>query len=217
MRKSSAKCPNALQEFIDLANGVLAYHSSLKQMVSEYPIMAGYYPFIMGKKDVETQGIPNLYEYLYSGGKNDLYELRTTTLKCAVLTLFSLAKRERAIYSQNQSRQKDSLMLSYTEPNSFSINLRVDYFVQNYRIENGILKVIPNDFFALFEQHQIEPNRIRLCDNCDSIFWAVRSDSRACSKQCRDVLRQRRWREKDKEEYNRRRRRNYAYKKNKLK
>lgn len=40
----------------------------------------------------------------------------------------------------------------------------------------------------------IDPSRIRICEVCKNIYWAVRSDARCCSKECSHILRTRRWR-----------------------
>lgn len=57
--------------------------------------------------------------------------------------------------------------------------------------------------------HKIIPDRFRMCEICNLIFWAENKNSFTCSETCRNALRQRRHREKNKEEINTKRRENY--------
>ncbi|HEV2882846.1 MAG TPA: hypothetical protein VGX24_16340 [Pyrinomonadaceae bacterium] len=59
----------------------------------------------------------------------------------------------------------------------------------------------------------IDPDRLRICEVCSHIFWAKRKDAETCSPNCLNVLRQRRFRQQNKEQVNARRRENYAHKK----
>lgn len=59
----------------------------------------------------------------------------------------------------------------------------------------------------------VDGDRIRSCGVCSHIFWAKRRNAETCSPNCLNVLRQRRFREQNKEKVNARRRENYAYKK----
>jgi len=77
----------------------------------------------------------------------------------------------------------------------------------------GILTTKSNQFFDFITNNKIEGYRIRLCPICSKIFWATRLDKRTCSKACGNILRQRIWQEENKDDYNKKRRGNYAYKK----
>lgn len=61
--------------------------------------------------------------------------------------------------------------------------------------------------------HKIIPDRFRMCEICNRIFWAENKNSFTCSESCRNALRQRRHREKNKEEINAKRRKTYQSKK----
>lgn len=66
------------------------------------------------------------------------------------------------------------------------------------QIENGILKVFPDEFLAAF--NGIELGRLRLCQKCGRVFWANRSDARGCTARCSSALRTREWRDKTTDE-----------------
>jgi predicted nucleic acid-binding Zn ribbon protein len=55
----------------------------------------------------------------------------------------------------------------------------------------------------------VDADRIRRCAICLKIFWAKNKNSETCSEPCRNALRQRRHREKNKEEVNAKRREYY--------
>lgn len=59
----------------------------------------------------------------------------------------------------------------------------------------------------------VDLDRIRLCRICKRIFWAKRSDSHTCSKPCQKAYEMKIYRDKHKEEINKKRRENYAYNK----
>jgi hypothetical protein len=62
---------------------------------------------------------------------------------------------------------------------------------------------------------KIIPDRFRMCEipSCNHIFWAENKNSLTCSEPCRNALRQRKHREKNKEEINKKRRATYQSKK----
>jgi hypothetical protein len=76
----------------------------------------------------------------------------------------------------------------------------------------GFIEAKTSEFFDFITTHKIEARRIRNCVICYKIFWANRVDKWTCSKPCGNTLRQRIWQIENKEEYNEKRRRNYAYK-----
>ncbi|HEX8195903.1 MAG TPA: hypothetical protein VF571_06925 [Pyrinomonadaceae bacterium] len=211
MQKLKARCPEGLQKYIDLVN---AFNIFLKSRKNRSPILAGYKNDLMDLH-INNKDIPKLlYDYLFLDSCCGFRKERMATLNLAKSFLGTLASRESTFYSESQSSKEGSLaFITGKESGLFGISINIDFFTQYYRIENGIIKLFSNDFFNIIEQNQIEVNRIRLCDNCHSIFWAVRSDSRACSKKCRDSFRQRRWREKDREKYKLMRKANYKRKK----
>jgi hypothetical protein len=57
--------------------------------------------------------------------------------------------------------------------------------------------------------HKIIPDRFRMCEICNRIFWANYKNSFTCSKPCLNALRQRRHRKTNKEAINEKRRANY--------
>lgn len=88
----------------------------------------------------------------------------------------------------------------------------------NFSIYRGLVETIGIDLYSsAFIQAREEgkmffPDRIRSCEICSRIFWANRKDSETCSPDCFNTLRQRRYRERNKEKVNRERRKNYYYK-----
>lgn len=78
---------------------------------------------------------------------------------------------------------------------------------------DGFIKLKSTEFYDLLTKYKIEARRIRLCLVCNKVFWATRVDKWTCSQTCGNILRQRNWQQQNKDEYNEKRRRNYAYKK----
>jgi hypothetical protein len=89
-------------------------------------------------------------------------------------------------------------------------NLSVEISVN----KEGFLQTNSTEFYELITTHKIEARRIRNCVICPKIFWANRIDKWTCSKTCGNTLRQRCWQMENKNEYNEKRRKNYAYKQN---
>ena len=59
----------------------------------------------------------------------------------------------------------------------------------------------------------LDVDRLRICEICGKIFWAVNKNSETCSKTCLNALRQRRYRAKNKESINAKRQKIYELKK----
>ncbi len=60
-----------------------------------------------------------------------------------------------------------------------------------------------------------DDSRLRSCEICNCIFWAENKNSFTCSETCRNALRQRRYRKKNKEDVNAKRRERYQQEKQK--
>lgn len=58
-------------------------------------------------------------------------------------------------------------------------------------------------------------DRLRFCEVCSHIFWAENKNSFTCSETCRNALRQRKYRKKNKEDVNAKRRERYQQEKHK--
>jgi predicted nucleic acid-binding Zn ribbon protein len=89
---------------------------------------------------------------------------------------------------------------------------RFEMMAMPYISEDNKIEIMSNTFFPEVIRG-IEADRLRLCEVCDHIFWAKRKDAETCSPNCLNVLRQRRFRQQNKEQVNARRRENYAHKK----
>lgn len=79
--------------------------------------------------------------------------------------------------------------------------------------ENGFIEIKTNEFLDFIKENNIEARRVRSCVICNKCFWAFRKDKWTCSKECGNIFRQRNWQSENKEDYNLKRRQNYAYKK----
>ena len=89
---------------------------------------------------------------------------------------------------------------------------RFEMMAVPYITEDNKIEVTSNTaFFEIIRG--IEADRLRVCEVCNRIFWAKRKDAETCSPNCLNVLRQRRFRQQNKEQVNARRRENYAHKK----
>ncbi len=79
--------------------------------------------------------------------------------------------------------------------------------------ENGFFRADINELINLINETNITANRLRRCFICNRIFWAKRIDAYSCQKSCANVFRQRLWRDRNRDEYNEKRRANREYKK----
>lgn len=61
--------------------------------------------------------------------------------------------------------------------------------------------------------NDINADRLRICEICNQIFWAKKKNSETCQKSCYNTLGQSRYRKKNREEINAKRRENYRRKK----
>jgi len=69
--------------------------------------------------------------------------------------------------------------------------------------------VIRDVFLALYPAKAELKERIRSCEICLYVFWASYKNSLTCSESCRNALRQRKHRAKNKDAINAKRRENY--------
>lgn len=102
----------------------------------------------------------------------------------------------------------------------FSASLRIDVQAVVSVGADGHLTAENNDFLDLVGKYSIPVSRIRLCLTCGQLFWATRSDSFGCKKQCSTNVRVQRFRRNNPEKYaeiqanyREQRRENYKYKK----
>ncbi len=72
---------------------------------------------------------------------------------------------------------------------------------------SGTIGKVDTGLAAAF--HDVDLDRIRICEICSHFFWAAYKNSFTCSEPCLNALRQRRHREKNKEAINEKRRANY--------
>ncbi len=119
----------------------------------------------------------------------------------------------------------NSLPNLYKEAKNLKRLIRYKSFIVNHKyielkrieietsliFDGNTIRVIKSRFLRAIEGVNID--RLRVCEVCTNIYWAVRSDSKTCSRNCYNTFRQRQFREKNKNEYNEKRRANYAYKK----
>jgi hypothetical protein len=77
------------------------------------------------------------------------------------------------------------------------------------RVIDSRINVVKSSFFLAIEG--IDVRKLRSCEICGAFFWAKRATSKTCSSRCYNSLRQRRFRDKNSDELNARRRANYAY------
>lgn len=88
----------------------------------------------------------------------------------------------RDIIRGTQTTQSDSLWLSL----SLASNVMID--------KNGIIRVGLDEFSRAIDG--AEARRLRECEICGYIFWARRITQYACTTNCANTLRVRRWRER---------------------
>ena len=87
-------------------------------------------------------------------------------------------------------RELSDFVLTHSES---LISLRID--------EEGLIKLIPSPLSAAVDG--VEAQRIRECENpkCLRIYWAGRLDQPCCSKECANVRRVKKWRERYRDLY----------------
>jgi hypothetical protein len=88
----------------------------------------------------------------------------------------------RDIIRGTQTKQRESLWLSL----SFPSNVMID--------KNGIIRVGLDEFSRAIDG--VDARRLRECQICGYIFWARRITQYACTTNCANALRVRRWRER---------------------
>ncbi len=80
----------------------------------------------------------------------------------------------------------------------------------------GIIEIAAHYPIQQLISEQIDTRRIKACDSCEDFYWQKRenknSDTNTCEK-CRNKVNQRRYAEKNKNQQNSERRKNYYYKK----
>lgn len=129
--------------------------------------------------------------------KVDMHEIGRMTM---AYVEFQRLHNETIYYARRLKNEKEGI----TYPNSWEVFpirasgiIRKDENGNNY--VDGLAGVI----------HKIIPDRFRMCEICNLIFWANYKNSLTCSKPCLNALRQRRHRKTNKEAINAKRRANY--------
>jgi len=231
MRKSREYLPKLL-EYIELVNKIpfdfsfLTFHevinltfkrnkmnsASPEQMLETYRYLASEFP-------------PDLYEYLFPADGygivlyHNLLEEESNKLDC-VRTKFDLLSSINhglgtvayAVTEEFFANEPINEMIQGIEDYSDGLNTTLPSSVMVNK--DGYIELKTTEFFDFIATYKIEARRIRLCRICYKIFWANRMDKWTCNKECGNKLRQRKWQLENKEEYNEKRRENYAYKQN---
>lgn len=101
-------------------------------------------------------------------------------------TVMAIEEYERFIQVRKTLREviNPHLLGGLFEPPSFKTQA-----VEEIRRENGRFKRLGNPVAAAVDGEEVA--RLRECQKCQRIFWAYNIHSRACSKRCANVLRQR--------------------------
>lgn len=91
----------------------------------------------------------------------------------------------------------------------------VDYQSRQFPIflgfsDEGFIKPVQSELIELFEKYDIPFFRIRECPDCEKIFWAKRTDAKACSKPCSERISSRVYEARNRDEINKKRREVYA-------
>lgn len=207
MQKNSAKCPTGLQKYIDLAN---IYHEFQNANLTDLNLAFD----LLKVLDKEPNDFPKqLKDYLFSNPNKVESLLKKTALISAYTVLSFLAFKERQANIHNDYDYLEEIFIALTDgSHSYPVGIgrAHDNLSSSLWVKDGVLKHNKDEFIVFIEDNQFEVRRIRLCDRCDKIFWAPNVNSRTCSKECRDALKQRKWRFRNREEYNLKRRENYS-------
>jgi len=230
MRKSKNYLPKLL-EYIELANKIpdgysfLTYDEIIKLTFDRNNGVASSEMIIEIYRYLTSEFPPDLYEYLFTFDsrvksiRGDQFDdefnrtdcIRTkydllSSINHAIWTLAYAVTEEffanESISDNIQGIENYNSGFNTTLPSAVSVN------------EDGYVELKTTELFDFIATYKIEARRIRLCRICYKIFWANRMDKWTCSKECGNKLRQRNWQLENKEEYNEKRRENYAYKQN---
>lgn len=224
MRKKKDYLPELL-EYIDLVNKIPQDYS----FPSRSEIAEKTFERLSGKNPPQYEHLietcemvlkdlpPDLYHFIFSTDLNEsagIFEFiqeRLDLLSSLHFGLFYLGYfvTEIHFYSDENTLELNEYLAGLREqlPGQVAepkVKINVD--------KDGFLQLKTNEFLDFISNNKIEANRIRYCLVCSKIYWANRKDMWNCSKTCSNTRRQRFWLSEHKNEYNERRRRNYAYK-----
>ena len=97
--------------------------------------------------------------------------------------------------------QRGSLSLGLSFPVSVDIS------------PGGFLQIADDNILQMLIREKVEVARIKRCPVCSNIFWASRSNRKACSEKCVATHRQRNYRQRDKKAESEKKRENRQYQK----
>lgn len=223
-KKSRAqyKCPDGVQELIDLVN-LVPFPKNMMNLNLESEIrtrilkeQTGDSNASVSYRDLLVEALEDLPEDFHNYLKGFCYAswLRPIDIKNAdrrdahhlsqAYMSFYQIHNETVHYAFRLKQDREGKLL----PNSWEIFpsrasgvILKDDSGNNYL--DGLAGVI----------HKIIPDRFRMCEICNKIFWASYKNSFTCSKPCLNALRQRRHRKTNKEAINAKRRETYKSKK----
>jgi len=225
MRKQKEYLPKLL-EYIELANKIPAgFTFPVKNAVYDQTFeRLGKPPTISMEEIIETykimlQSFPkDLFEYVFDtkiiNSWEEYEEIRRrihllSSLNYGLISLAQFVNLEFFTHKDESDLSINDYLLGLRELPQYLADLDVEILVN----EEGFIELNTSEFFQLIATYKIEARRIRECVICPNIFWANRIDKWTCSKTCGNILRQRTWQSGNKDEYNEKRRTNYAYKK----
>jgi hypothetical protein len=220
-KKSRAKykCPDEVQDLIDKVNLVpfpinmlnlefeITHRTRIlkeKNQDVTSQMVSGRETLIDCLKDLPEDFQDYIKSYCYASHLFPIDISKVSVLEAHRMTqeyiVFYQLRGETIYYARRLKSEKEET--SYPEvwdvfPISASGVIRKDENGNNY--VEGLAGVI----------HKIIPDRFRMCEICNRIFWANYKNSFTCSMPCLNALRQRRHRKTNKEVINAKRRDNY--------
>lgn len=222
--ESPACCPEKLRKYIDLVNDIpqyfeFPYRDEVEKQIKQGWALKGiewddsYFDQIYARFVKKLKRLsPRINEFALSGGPEvwDQLKLAGDVIDQDAY-LENLDERMYLLESLAWNLTGFARGNTYPSRNRNVIRLRV--WVEFSMDDSGYISTSGNELIDLLGKGEIQGTRIRICLSCGKIFWAERVDMKACSKDCANAYRQKKWRNRNKEEYNARRRANYRYKK----
>lgn len=215
MRKSkeTTKCPELLEEIIELTNLLPTNAETLFDEICEERIISRNDKGLIISDTAKEILDEKLVDYIFDREPKTEFLERFNDLTKAknLFRHFAELNKNFPDWTKNKidKHQQYKFLLHFLTVNYQSRKFPVLLGFTN----EGFIKPSKSEFLEIFETNNIPFYRIKACGKCSKIFWANRTDAKVCKKQCSEILSTSNYTNKNKEEINAKRRENYYYKK----
>ena len=132
---------------------------------------------------------------------NTILDRRVKELRCFATFLESLVRLNEGKVVPRVTRLINQLSFNLEFPLGMNIS------------PTGFLQIADDNILQMLIREKVDVSRIKRCPVCSNIFWASRSNRKACSEKCVATNRQRNYRQRDKKAESEKKRENRQYQK----